>query len=127
MSAAQPTLLYVVGQYGLSEDKRMQDVDDFMAELLRFTPTQWAVVDQRGRTLVVLEATTAEVARRRFQMLEDELPAMPAHFTVRKHKGPVRCRWFGDGWFAVREELTRIDREYAASQQGSACRDGGPP
>ena len=105
----------------------MQDVDNLMAELLRFTPTQWAVADQCGRTLVVLEATTAEMARRRFQMLEEELPAMPAHFTVSRHQGPVRCRWFGTGWFELREELARIDRECAASPLISACRDGGPP
>ena len=105
----------------------MEDVDSFMAELLRYTPTQWAVFDHSGRTLVVLEATSAEMARRRFQMLDEELPAMPAQFTVSRHTGPVRCRWFSDGWFSLREELARIDSESAEAQVRSDGRDGGLP
>lgn len=92
----------------MAEEDTMNDAKELLLELKRFTPKNWAVRDQRGRTVVVVQATTAKVAIRRLPLLRAEWPKFPARVTVRQHHGPVRCAWFGDGWFHLREECERM-------------------
>jgi len=91
----------------------MMKADDILKDLYKYTPSNWAVKDGRGRTLVVIEATSAAIATARVAMLGDELPRLPQQFTVVQHSGPRRGAWYNDSWFRIREQVdnTGIDAE----------------
>ncbi len=67
----------------------------------------WAIRDPRGRTCLVIQATSAAAATERVGVLLHESPPIPRRFTVVEHEGPVQCSWFGEGWFRVREDVDR--------------------
>lgn len=67
----------------------------------------WAIKDRRGRTCVIIQAPSAVIAAQRVRTIWAEIPHIPRRFSVARHRGPVCCSWYGEGWFATREEVDR--------------------
>ena len=67
----------------------------------------WDIKDGKGRTCVVIQAATADLAAQRVRTIWAEIPRIPRGFSVALHRGPVHSSWYGDGWFATREEVDR--------------------
>lgn len=81
----------------------------------------WAVRDHHGRTCLVIEAASAAAATERVAILLREAPPIPPAFTILEHEGPVRCSWFGDGWFRIREDIDRADHDTESRAWQQLC------